>query len=85
LALTQPLRAYTLKDNDLVEKGKWQEVASDAPKDVRRVYADDFAEAVFSGEDPFITGEDGRKTLEVIVAAYRSGESGRPVELPLKE
>ncbi len=83
LALTDPLRAYTLKDNDLIEKGKWQEVASGAPKDVRRLYADDFAEAVFSDKDPFITGEDGRKTLEVIVAAYRSGETGQPVELPL--
>lgn len=84
LALTEPLRAYTLKDNDLVEKGKWQEVASEAPTDVRRVYADDFADAVFSDREPFITGEEGRKTLEMIVAAYRSGETGKPVELPLQ-
>jgi predicted dehydrogenase len=29
------------------------------------------------------TGQDGRKALEIIVAAYRSGEAGQPVSLPL--
>ena len=42
-----------------------------------------FAEAVFSGKEPDIPGLEGRKTLEAIVAAYRSGERNQAVDLPL--
>ena len=41
--------------------------------------------ALENGTKPFITGEDGRKTVELITAIYKAGFSGRTVELPLKK
>ena len=41
------------------------------------------AAAVRASKTPPVTGEDGRKALEVVLAIYQSGESGRPVSLPL--
>ncbi|MCD6405740.1 MAG: Gfo/Idh/MocA family oxidoreductase [Planctomycetes bacterium] len=44
-----------------------------------------FSKAVLAGKTPPITGLDGKKALEVCVAAYRSGETGQVVSLPLAE
>jgi len=43
----------------------------------------DFVAAVREGRTPPITGEDGRKALETVVAIYRSARTGQPVSLPL--
>lgn len=32
---------------------------------------------------PAITGEDGRRTIELITAIYKSGSTGKTVKLPL--
>jgi predicted dehydrogenase len=42
-----------------------------------------FASAVAAGEDPPVTGQDGRAAVEIILAAYQSASTGRPVALPL--
>ena len=39
--------------------------------------------ALEKGKTPLITGEDGRKTVELITAIYKSGFSGRRVKLPI--
>ena len=39
--------------------------------------------ALEKGKPPLITGEDGRKTVELITAIYKSGFSGRRVKLPI--
>ncbi len=44
----------------------------------------DFCEAIVEDRDPFITGEDGRKPLEIILAVYESAKTGKTVKLPLK-
>jgi predicted dehydrogenase/sugar phosphate isomerase/epimerase len=44
----------------------------------------DFCQAVLSNKEPMITGEDGRKPLEIILAAYESAKTGKTVKLPLK-
>jgi predicted dehydrogenase len=46
-------------------------------------FYDEFAEAARAGKQPPVTGQDGRKALEVVVAIYRAAEAGRPVTLPL--
>ena len=46
-------------------------------------YFERFAEAVLDGEPVDIPGEEGRKDLEVLLAAYRSGELHQPVDLPM--
>lgn len=45
----------------------------------------DFALMISEGREPFITGEDGLKALEVALAAYESASIGKPISLPLEE
>lgn len=41
----------------------------------------DFVEMIREGRQPFITGHDGLKALEVALAAYESARTGRPVSI----
>jgi UDP-N-acetyl-2-amino-2-deoxyglucuronate dehydrogenase len=41
----------------------------------------DFVHAVESGTQPLVDGREGRRAVEVILAIYRSAETGRVVEL----
>lgn len=43
-----------------------------------------FVECIRKGERPKFNFEDGRSVLEVILAAYRSKETGKPVSTPLR-
>ncbi len=45
---------------------------------------DDVLTAVETGAGPAITGEDGRRTVELITAVYKSGSLRVPVDLPLR-
>jgi len=77
----RPLRVYTEADIDGLEKGSWTDV--DTPRgDGRRTLIERFADAVFSGGAAEVPGEEGRDTLDLIYAAYRSGETQAPVSLP---
>lgn len=49
--------------------------------DIRRL-VDEFIAAVEAGREPAITGHDARAALGITLAA-NSGETGRPVSLPL--
>jgi predicted dehydrogenase len=44
----------------------------------------DFVEALQTGRAPLVDGREGRKAVEVILAIYRSAETGRVVDLPLR-
>lgn len=48
-----------------------------------RYQIEDFIHAVREGRDPLVTGEDGRRTVELFTAIYRSSRDNRPVTLPL--
>jgi predicted dehydrogenase len=67
------------------EAGKWHQIATNDPWGGRKEFFSDFAHALQAGRPPAVTGLDGRKSLEVCVAAYRSGASGQVVRLPLVE
>jgi UDP-N-acetyl-2-amino-2-deoxyglucuronate dehydrogenase len=41
----------------------------------------DFVRAIESGRQPLVDGQEGRKAVEIILAIYRSAETGRVVEL----
>ncbi len=45
----------------------------------------DFVRAVQTGSAPLVDGEEGRKSVEIILAIYKAAESGRAVRLPLKK
>ncbi len=44
----------------------------------------DFLESIFDDRDSMVTGREGRKTVEIINAIYRSNKTGQPVKFPLK-
>ena len=44
---------------------------------------EDFLQAVLEGRRPLITGEDGRVTVEIFTAIYRSTRDNKPVKWPL--
>ncbi len=43
----------------------------------------EFLSAIRDGRAPEVTGEEGRKTVEIIEAMYRSGQTGAPVRFPV--
>jgi predicted dehydrogenase len=43
----------------------------------------EFLKAVIESRDPLITGEEGRKTVEIFTALYRSQRDRKPVKFPL--
>ncbi len=47
------------------------------------LYAD-MIEAIKTGRRPYVTGEDGKRALEMILAIYKSAAEHKPVKLPLK-
>jgi len=46
---------------------------------------DDVLSAIETGAKPAISGEDGRRTIELIAAIYKAGTEERTVELPIKK
>jgi predicted dehydrogenase len=44
----------------------------------------DFADAIRNNRQPFVTAEEGRKTVELFTAIYRSQRDGKPVKFPLQ-
>lgn len=48
------------------------------------LYAD-VIDAIKNHRDPYVTAEDGRRALELVLAIYKSAAEGKPVKLPLTE
>lgn len=44
---------------------------------------EDFLHAIDTNSEPLVTGEDGRRTVELFTAIYRSTRENKPVRLPL--
>ena len=45
---------------------------------------EDFADAILNDRQPLVSGEDGRITVEIFTAIYRSTRDNRPVKFPLE-
>jgi predicted dehydrogenase len=43
----------------------------------------DFLQSIIEGRSPAITGEDGRRTVELFTAIYRATRDRKPVKFPL--
>ncbi|MEA3346214.1 MAG: Gfo/Idh/MocA family oxidoreductase [Chloroflexota bacterium] len=43
-----------------------------------------FAECVAQGKEPMVTGEDGKRALEIILATFKSSQTGQTIRLPLE-
>ena len=43
----------------------------------------DFLRALDTGGKPLVDGPEGRKSVEIILAIYKSAKTGKKVKLPL--
>ena len=79
------LLLYTDKEVPGIQTGEWtkESFPPDAMENAWVTYFEHFADAVLHGGTVDIPGEEGYKDLEVILAAYQSGESHQSVTLPL--
>lgn len=48
-----------------------------------RLQIEEYLDALDNGREPLVTGEEGRKTVELFTAIYRSTRDNRPVKFPL--
>jgi len=55
----------------------------DATKHYHRLQIQEFLQAILEGRPPLVSGEEGRKTVEIFTAIYRSQRDARPVRFPL--
>jgi len=44
----------------------------------------DFLDAIHEDRDPMVTGREGRVSVEIFTAIYRSQRDGKPVKFPLQ-
>jgi predicted dehydrogenase len=56
----------------------------DATQHYHRLQIREFLQSILDGRPPLVTGEEGRKTVEIFTAIYRSQRDGRPVRFPLQ-
>lgn len=79
----------TLAKKAAEEGGKTEEIDRSDPLatvgDSHLLPIEDMAAAVREDRDPAVTGEEGRKSVEIILAIYKSAKTGEEVELPLAE
>ncbi len=68
---------------------QWQKEDSDffleinAVQHYHELQVSEFLKAVIKGEAPLVSGEEGRKTVEIFTAIYRSQRDRIPVKFPL--
>lgn len=55
----------------------------DATRYYHLLQIQDFLHAVLDDREPMVTGEEGRKTVEIFTAVYRSQRGGAPIRFPL--
>jgi UDP-N-acetyl-2-amino-2-deoxyglucuronate dehydrogenase len=69
---------------------RWKEEDSeffktiDAASYYHRLQVEDFLRSILEGRQPLVTGEEGRRTVELFTAVYRSNRDNRPVQFPLQ-
>ena len=51
--------------------------------DYHKLQIQDFLRAVIEDREPSVSGREGRKSVEIATAVYRSQRDGRPVKFPL--
>ncbi len=55
----------------------------DATKYYHQLQIKDFLTAIIEDRDPMVTGDEGRKTVEIFTAIYRSNRDKKPVKFPI--
>jgi len=86
------------KSVNLIEEWKFSETLDD-PANVKELYSEnppnvygfghtplyaDVIDAILNNREPYVTAEDGRKALELVLAIYLSAKEKKAVQLPLQ-
>ncbi|MEX0717487.1 MAG: Gfo/Idh/MocA family oxidoreductase [Planctomycetaceae bacterium] len=78
-------------DQKVLDKFSKQNVSGGGASDPTAISYDghmkqlkDFIKAIETGSQPLVDGEEGRKSVEIILAIYQSAWTGKAVQLPLK-
>ncbi len=66
-----------------VPGGEWWDMPLAQEASDAQTMMEKFAAAVLSGDQPAVTGWDGRQALEIVAAAYQSVDTGQVMNLPL--
>lgn len=72
------VRMYSGKDNT------WRDLREAGPIDYNQMYVSElthFLDCVKGNEKPLVAGEDGRRVVEIVLAAKRSAHEGRNVKV----
>jgi UDP-N-acetyl-2-amino-2-deoxyglucuronate dehydrogenase len=56
----------------------------DATRYYHQLQIREFLQSILEGREPLVTGAEGRKTVEIFTAIYRSQRDRRPVRFPLR-
>jgi len=81
--ILNPLQVYLTRQIGDYPQGAWFEPEIEVVREGRAALAEDFVNAILSDTEPPVTGEDGKKSLEIVLGAYESARLGIPVDLPL--
>jgi predicted dehydrogenase len=88
-SIAPPINDIWTVPNEEILLDKWQMEDKDRCKriDVMTYYHElqihDFLQAIKEDRDPMVTGEEGRKQVELFSAIYRSQFLGQPINFPL--
>ena len=55
----------------------------DATQHYHKLQIQDFLQSILEDRAPMVTGEEGRKTVELFTAIYRPQRDRRPIKFPL--
>ncbi|SEG01807.1 Predicted dehydrogenase [Butyrivibrio sp. Su6] len=73
-------------NTELIEKiNKFYDELPDLKYEGHTGEIDDYLSALENGRKPLITGEDGKRTIEVITAIYEAGFEKKTISLPIAE
>jgi len=84
-----PINDLWTLPNEAGMLAQWQKEDSDffqtidATRYYHKLQIQDFLQAILEDRAPLVTGEEGRKTVELFTAIYRSQRDRRPVKFPL--
>jgi predicted dehydrogenase len=79
LATVDVFAQHTTRYSDSIRRPLWDSWGSD----INQAMIDEFVASIRENRQPFITGYDGLKAVEAVIAAYLSAQSHQPVRLPL--
>jgi len=79
------IRVKSTRINDPDYLSGWHEISAVEPPLVDMHYRkiEHLVDAVLDDTPLLLTGEDGRDALELVLAIYKSAETGQPIDLPM--